>query len=67
MSTGHAALSSIVAVLKGPEYIGPDARKRMLLHAEVLRRELERLDPDGTARWRTTDNLVDRIRKAEGQ
>src|SRR5687768_11579567 len=48
----HGALSAIVAALKGPEYLGDDTRKRLLIHAEAVRRGLEAAErpvgmPDG--------------------
>lgn len=44
IAAAHAALDSITAALKGPEYIGSDTRQRLLKHAETVRRGLESIE-----------------------
>jgi hypothetical protein len=60
LADAHGALSAIVAGLKRPEYLGDATKKRLLLHANTVRRGLEVAErpsslPDG---WRVKGLIV---------
>lgn len=48
LAEGHAALLSITAALKSNEYLGSDSRRRLIAHAEVIRRALEAAEEQAT-------------------